>query len=129
MASTGRSPPPIRVAGRGSLVTWRQLAPASSDRYIPTSPLGAPGPLDTDAYRTFGSLGAIRNNACWTGGNPWVSFFQVLPPSVDLKMPPSVPPKCPFSHGACCCCQRVAYRTSELLGSISMSSPLVYSLT
>ena len=31
------------------------------------------------------------------GGRPPVSCFQLLPPSVDLKMPPSVPPNAPFS--------------------------------
>ena len=31
------------------------------------------------------------------GGSPPVSFLQLEPPSVDLKMPPSVPPNAPFS--------------------------------
>ena len=41
----------------------------------------------------FGLLGAMRSNACCTpSGSPMVSLLHVLPPSVDLKMPPSVPP-------------------------------------
>ena len=37
--------------------------------------------------------------ACTTCGRPVVSGFHVVPPSVDLKIPPPVPAHTAFSHG------------------------------
>src|ERR1041385_8150735 len=56
-------------------------------------------------------------------GSPFVSWFQVLPPSVDLKMPPPGP----FDgwyvyHGGRRVFQSVAYTTCELVGSITTST-------
>ena len=46
------------------------------------------------------SIGAIAISACWMPcGRPFVSWRQVAPPSVDLKMPPFVPRHAAFSHG------------------------------
>ncbi len=41
-------------------------------------------------------------------GSPFVSGFHVVPPSVDLKMPPPVPPHAAFSHGPWRCSHIVA---------------------
>ena len=43
-----------------------------------------------------------------TAGSPSVSCFQVVPPSVDLKMPLPLPPKARPSMNDSCCCQSVA---------------------
>src|SRR3990172_11683286 len=82
--SGGRSPPPIRPAGRRSVVISLQLSPASSERNSPTPP-----PRATDAYSRFGSLGATAISACPTGsGKPVVSRCHLAPPAIDLLMPP-----------------------------------------
>src|SRR5215469_11428151 len=87
-----RSPPPIRSAGRGSVVILTQLSPASSVRKTP-SPAAeeySPGSfVPTMAYSRRGSLGATAMLTCArSGGSPFVSFFQVLPPSAidDLRV-------------------------------------------
>ena len=71
-----------------------------------TPGLGNEGPFGSMLGMTpyndvrFGLLGAIANSAVAIGfGSPLVNGFQLLPPSVDLKMPPFVPPHAPFSHG------------------------------
>src|SRR5262249_22172619 len=92
---TDRSPPPIRSAGRGSVVILTQLSPASSERKTP-SPAAeeySPGSfVPTMAYKRCGWLGATAMLICARlAGSPLVSFFQVLPPSSDLKRPPPVP--------------------------------------
>ncbi len=51
----------------------------------------------------------------------------MVPPSVDLKMPPEPPPKSPPSQNASCCCQSAAYTVFGLPGSMRTSFPLVYS--
>ena len=51
------------------------------------------------AYNRFGFAGEIARFAWTTTGRPLVSGFQVVPPSTDLKMPPSVPAHTEFSHG------------------------------
>ena len=92
---TGRSPPPIFMAGRGSSVIFRQLIPPSSERYTP-NPLSVAYPLPSSlvanvAYSRCGSLAEIATLICTRSfGRPFVSGFQVVPPSVDLKSPPFV---------------------------------------
>src|SRR5690349_1327176 len=94
--TTGRSPPPIPSPGRGSSVVPLQLSPPSSDRYSFAIVF-----VRTAAKSVFGELGAIAMFACTTpGGRPFVNCRHVLPPSVDLKIPPPSPLKTPFSHGA-----------------------------
>src|ERR1035437_268526 len=120
---TGRSPPPMRPAGRLSVVARVQVSPASSDRKMPTA-----CPVATVAYKRRGSLGAAAMSACVTpSGSPFVSGFHVLPPSVDLKMPPLVPFHAPFSHGPCRVSHRHAYRMSGSFGSNSRSEAPVFS--
>src|SRR6478609_4026813 len=117
--TTGRSPPPMPVEGRESSVMLTQDWPPSSDRKIfdATSVL-------TLASNVFGELCATARLA-WTifSGRPWRNWFQVLPPSVDLKMPPLVPFQLLFSQGPSRDSHRVAYTTFELLGSIWTSPP------
>ncbi len=56
----------------------------------------------------FGSLGAIAMFACRTAGSPSPSCVQVVPPSVDLKIPiPALPNPWP-SMKLCCWDQSVA---------------------
>src|SRR6266480_6442363 len=121
--TTGSSPPPIPADGRESFVMLTQDSPPSSDRKI----FDATNVL-TVASNVFGELGATARFACtifW--GRPCRSWFQVLPPSVDLKMPPLVPFHVLFSQGPSRDSQRVAYTTSELAGSIWTSPPPVVS--
>src|SRR5438132_11284140 len=92
----------------------------------------------TDAYIRLPSLGATAMSA-WTippgpsppsvpaVGNPLVSGFHVLPPSIDLKMPPLVPLHAPFSHGPWRVSQRHAYTISGFFGSNSTSDAPVFS--
>src|SRR5438132_4754193 len=86
----------------------------------------------------LGSLGAIATSACTKpsvvpeapapeAGNPFVNGFHVVPPSVDLKMPPFDPFQAPFSHGPCRVSQRHAYTMSGLFGSNSRSDAPVFS--
>src|SRR6185295_809038 len=97
-----------RPHGRASLLTLRQLSPASSDRYTPPNC----GEASTVAYMRFELLGAtqnpIRPKPCSNVGSPFVSLRQLLPPSVDLNNPLSGPCQAPFSHGPCLPAQRSA---------------------
>src|SRR5512135_3325627 len=72
-----------RCHNRFSFASRRQLAPASSERYIP------PALASTTAYTRLGSATdtsmPMRPNPSL--GRPCVSCFQVLPPSVDLYSP------------------------------------------
>jgi len=69
------------------------------------------GPTAMAAYSRLASLGAIARFA-WViaplCGSPLVSCFHVVPPSVDLKIPPPVPRHCAFSHGPCRSSHKVA---------------------
>src|SRR5712671_5477985 len=81
---------------------------------------------------TWGLLGAIAMLASSTGGRPFVSCAHVVPPSMDLKIPPELGvvesgPNVAASQNVCCCGQSVAYTVFALLGSIRTSLPLVYS--
>src|SRR6516162_4989648 len=93
--TTARSPPPMRSAGRGSVVIRVQLSPPSSERNTPSPAadeysLGSIVP--TVAYRRCGAEGAMAMLICArSAGRPAVRCFQVLPPSLDLKRPPPVP--------------------------------------
>src|SRR5438874_13031990 len=83
--------------------------------------------LLTVASNVFGELGATARLACTIfSGRPLRSWFQVLPPSVDLKMPPFVPFQVLFSQGPSRDSQRVAYATFESVGSIWTSPPPVF---
>src|SRR5690348_16426708 len=77
-----------RPVTRLSVVLRVQVSPASSERKIPEL-LEAP----MVAYRRCGLLGAIASSA-WLNpsGIPFIIGFQVVPPSVDLKIPPFEPP-------------------------------------
>src|SRR5438093_13427586 len=121
--TTGSSPPPIPADGRKSSVVLNQDSPPSSDRKI----FDATNVL-TVASNVFGEPGATARLA-WTifSGRPCRIWFQVLPPSVDLKMPPLVPFQVLFSQGPSRDSQRVAYATFESLGSIWTSPPPVFS--
>src|SRR5262245_59946390 len=96
-----------RASGRISVVVLVQFSPASSERKMP-----APRWLLMTAYRRWGLLGATAISASTTpsgsAGKPFVSLFQVVPPSVDLKMPPVVPDHAPFSQGPCRASHNVA---------------------
>src|SRR5216110_968836 len=121
--TTGSSPPPTPADGRKSSVVFAHDLPPSSDRktFDATKDL-------TVASNVFGELGAIARFA-WTifSGRPWRNWFQVLPPSVDLKMPPLVPFQVLFSQGPSRDSQRVAYAIFESVGSIWTSPPPVFS--
>src|SRR5689334_4929971 len=86
----------------------------------------------TVAYMRLGLLGATATSA-WTTpspsppGRPLVSWRQVVPPSVDLNMPPPVPDQTPFSHGPWRSSQRQAYTVFGSLGSNSRSEAPVFS--
>src|SRR4051812_12993481 len=122
---TERSPPPMRAAGRGSVVIFVHVAPASSERYRPT----ASGSLDaTLAYSRLVLLGAIARFTWFTcAGRPFVIGVHVSPPSVDLNSPPPLPVHAAFSHGPWRCSHRFAYTTLGFVGSMSTSLPPVFS--
>src|SRR5690242_12999463 len=61
-------------------------------------------------------------------GRPLPSLFQVLPPSCERQMPPSVLPLT-CVHGLRCSVHMPAYSTFGLDGSIAMSLAPVVSLT
>ena len=85
----------MRAAARVSSVILVHEAPASSDRYRPVR-----WPVATAEKIRLGRLGAIAKFTCVTPwGRPLVSGFQVVPPSIDLNIPPFVPDHAPFSHG------------------------------
>ena len=70
---------------------------------------GAVAVASTVAKTRRGLLGAMPSSASIRPrGSPWVRGFHVVPPSVDLKMPPLVPFQAPFSHGPCRCSHIVA---------------------
>src|SRR5262245_12159602 len=75
----------------------------------------------------FGLLAAIASLACRMVGRPSVPCRHVAPPSMDLQMPPLVPPNDPPSMYDCCCCQSAAYTVFGSLGSMRTSFALVYS--
>src|SRR4030095_10399814 len=121
--TTGSSPPPIPADGRASSVILTQDSPPSSDRKMCEA-----SNVLTVASNVFGELGATARLACTIfSGRPRRNWFQVLPPSVDLKMPPLVPFHVPFSQGPSRDSQRVAYTTLGLVGSIWTSPPPVFS--
>src|SRR4051794_32250644 len=99
-----------------SAATRVHVAPASSERKRPPSPgsaaappppppprpppagggtggFGSAGRQSMIAYTRRGFVGATAMpvRPMRSAGNPFVSCFQVLPPSVDLKMPPPGP--------------------------------------
>src|ERR1700723_32230 len=81
------------------------------------------------AYRRLVWLCAMAK-WIWTilFGSPLVSGCQVLPPSVDLKRPPSVVwYSLLSSHGPCRTDHIEAYATSGFDGSNSTGSPPVFS--
>src|SRR4029077_7914148 len=121
--TTGSSPPPIPADGRKSSVVLTQDSPPSSDRKM----FDATKVL-TVATNVFGELGATARLA-WTifSGRPWRNWFQDLPPSVDLKMPPSGPFQVLFSHGPPRDSHRGSYTPHELVGSMWTSPPPVFS--
>src|SRR5205085_12244985 len=119
----GRSPPPMPAPGLASSVAMTHDSSPSSDRKIldPTNVL-------TAASKVLDELGAIARFACTIfSGRPLRSWFQLLPPSVDLKMPPSVPFQVLFSQGPSRDSQRLAYTIFESVGSIWTSPPPVFS--
>src|SRR5215470_13238566 len=122
--TTARSPPPIRNAGRGSVVMRVQLSPLSSERNIPSpaADVYPPGSVvPTLAYSRWGADGAMARLICERlAGRPVVRRFQVLPPSVDLKRPPPVPLNSFLSsQGPRRDCQSPAYTTSGCSGSMA----------
>ena len=60
-------------------------------------------------------------------GSPSVSAFHVVPPSVDLKMPPPAASNAPPSLKLCCCTHSAAYTVFGSAGSMRTSFALVYS--
>src|SRR6266702_4540892 len=112
----------------GSSVIFRHVSPASSDRYTP-SPLSVAYSVCTVveavAYSRCGSLAATPTLICTRpGGNPFVSCFHVVPPSVDLNRPPPVPGYAfASSHGPSVSSHIDAYTTRGFLGSITTPDP------
>src|SRR5436189_5859240 len=105
-----------------------QLSPASSLLKIPPSL-----PASTVSYILFESEGAIQKpilpKPCSVVGKPLVIFFHVVPPSVDLNNPLSVPFHAPFSHGPCLPAHMSAKTMFELFGSIvTWTAPVFSSL-
>src|ERR1017187_7118984 len=96
---SGASPPPILASGLPSSVISCQLSPASSERYNPMPdpvPYSFASVVPTATYITLGAEGARAIWACAMFlGKSFVSFFHVVPPSVDLKTPPFVPAHSP----------------------------------
>src|SRR5579871_2317518 len=90
-----------------------------------------PAFASTVAYNRFEFDGAmqnpIRDNPCSVVGSPFVNCFHVLPPSVDLNKPLSVPFHAPFSHGPCLPAHISAYITSGFDGSIATCIAPVFS--
>ena len=131
---TGRSPPPIFMAGRGSSVIFRQLA----SRHRQNGRLLAlyrwhsrPSSVVANvAYRRCGSLAAIGN----------INLHQILGQAIrqwlpcaclrrsDLNRPPFVPAySLSSSHGPSRSFHSDAYTTCGSLGSITTSEPPVLS--
>src|SRR6476660_2464916 len=101
----------------GSSCIFSQLSPASLLLYMPLACAAS-----TVAYKRLGSLGAmvnpIRPNPTEVPGNPFVNFFHVVPPSVDLNKPLSGPSHAPFYQDPCLPAHRSAYTILGLTGSI-----------
>src|SRR6185503_20318787 len=97
-----------------SVLLYKQTTPPVSPNAPPRPPRPAPGALApgtpaTAAYSTPDLLGATpRFASMMPSGSPLVSWCHVVPPSVDLKMPPPGPPNSAPSWKPCCCTQRVA---------------------
>src|SRR6185503_10238702 len=74
------------------------------------------------AITTFGLLRAIASPILpvFPAGSPLVSFLNVLPPSVVLKMPPLAPPLSRL-HAVRLRSQKPTYSVFGLLGSIRAS--------
>src|SRR6185295_10345230 len=71
----------------------------------------------------------ILPNPCSVVGKPFVIFFQVVPPSVDLNKPLSFPFHAPFSQGPCLPAHISAKTMFELFGSIvTWTAPVFSSL-
>src|SRR6185437_4203105 len=84
-----------------------------------------------NAYTVFGAEGAIAmltRSVASAVGRPLPSLFQVLPPSCERQMPPSVLPLT-CVYGLRCSVHMPAYSTFGLDGSIAMSLAPVVSLT
>src|SRR5437660_9459176 len=84
---------------RPSVLTNRNVAPASSLRYSPPFFCAS-----ANAYTRFESLGAtekpMRPSPSFQVGRPSPTCFHVLPPSVDLKSPlPGPLYELPTVHG------------------------------
>src|SRR4030088_2640244 len=76
----------------------------------------------TAAYIRLGSDAAIQKpilpKPSCVVGKPFVNFFQVVPPSIDLNKPLSGPFHAPFSQGPWRPAHKSAYMIFEFLGSI-----------
>src|SRR5690348_11052699 len=98
---------------------------------MPIAPPPNPPPppeVAMDAYSRRGLLGAIARFAWMTPlSSPFVSGCHVVPPSVDLKIPPPLSLHDPFSHGPCRASQRAAYTVFGFDGSMTTSEPPVFS--
>src|SRR5947207_539725 len=83
------------------------------------------------AYSRFVLLGEIAILACMKPsapeGMPLVSGRHVVPPSVDLNIPPPGPLHALFSHGPCRASHSAAYTVSGCAGSICTSLAPVFS--
>src|SRR5665213_1892427 len=88
--------------------------------------LGSVVPMAT--YMMLEEDGAMAMCACTKSfDKPFDNFFQVFPPSIDLKISPLVPAHSPFSHGPSRDSQSVAKMISGFAGSMATSSPPVFS--
>src|SRR2546425_7698896 len=88
--------PNVSAPPLGNVVT---AAPRPAPRPPPRPP--APS-ASTVANTRLELLGATSTSAFTiASGSPCLSCFHVVPPSVDLKIPPFVPLHAPFSHGPC----------------------------
>ena len=98
----GRSPPPMRASGRGSSCAASAGAPAPRHREEPVlaavgglveaddpvaSPVGRRRPATIGVEDASDCSARSRCSPGGSRGSPSVSCFQVVPPSVDLKMP------------------------------------------
>src|SRR3954453_23958245 len=85
-------------------------------------------PPAIDGYSRRGLLGEIVRFA-WMkfSGTPFVNGFHVVPPSVDLKIPPPGPLHAEFSHGPCRASHNAAYTICGFVGSICPSDAPVFS--
>src|SRR2546423_11718857 len=130
-----------------SLLTRRQVAPASSERNTPPCPgggsegrsgacgggggaLGSGTRQSTTAYTRRGLDGAtaIPVRPIPVAGRPAVSCCHVDPPSIDLWIPPPGPFVGGYvNHGGRRVFQSPAYTTRESLGSTTTSTAPTFS--